>query len=99
MGEEVRLKIPEYERAIVRIFDKENNKVGSGFLVAPGYVLTCSHVVLQAIGINIQSENDDCASHQTPPKEAITLDFPVEATGKIFYAEVVSWLPYHVDYG
>ncbi|MGL4498480.1 MAG: trypsin-like peptidase domain-containing protein [Planktothrix sp.] len=93
------MKIQEYERAIVRIFDKKNNKVGSGFLVAPGYVLTCSHVVLQAIGINIQDKDYDFASHQNPPAEAITLDFPVEATDKIFYAEVVSWLPYHVDSG
>ena len=30
----------EYQKAIVRILDAQGNVVGTGFLVAPGYVLT-----------------------------------------------------------
>jgi Trypsin-like peptidase domain len=87
--------VDDYERAIARIFDRNNNVIGTGFLVAPGYVLTCAHVVLQAIGI----EKDKFADYQGQPQEYISLDFHVLASGQEIKAQVVDWLPYSLHTG
>jgi vWA-MoxR associated protein C-terminal domain/Trypsin-like peptidase domain/vWA-MoxR associated protein middle region (VMAP-M) 1 len=85
----------DYERAIARIFDQNNNVIGTGFLVAPGYVLTCAHVVLQAIGI----KKEDFAAYRGQPQEYISLDFHVLASGQEIKAQVVDWLPYSLHTG
>jgi hypothetical protein len=90
MGEEVKFTIDDYERAIVRVFNVKGVTVGTGFLVAHGYVLTCAHVVLQAMGI----DKDKFIAYPSKPTEVIILDFPVVAPSKKINAEVVSWLPY-----
>lgn len=87
--------VDDYERAITRIFDTQGHVVGTGFLVAPGYVLTCAHVVLQALGRNREQFADD----KEPPKDGITLDFHVLASGQGMEAKVVAWLPYRLDSG
>ncbi len=84
-----------YERAIARIFDKNEHVIGTGFLIAPGYILTCAHVVLQAIGI----EKEEFATYTGKYQAKICLDFPVLATGQKIEAEVVAWLPYSLDSG
>lgn len=89
------LSIDDYEKAIARIFDAQGNVIGTGFLVAPGYVLTCAHVVLQAIGI----AKEQFAEYKGQPEELITLDFHVLASGQRIKAEVVAWLPYSLDSG
>ncbi len=84
-----------YVQSIARIFDSKGNAIGTGFLVAPGYVLTCAHVVLQAIGI----DKKEFASYEEVPKEFINLDFPVLANGDKIKTKVVAWLPYSVSQG
>lgn len=87
--------VDDYEKAIARIFDAQGNVVGTGFLVAPGYVLTCAHVVLQAIGTNFDAENYDAAV--VPVGNIITLDFPM-ANGAPIQAEVLNaWRPYRIN--
>lgn len=81
--------VDDYEKAIVRIFDRQGHVIGTGFLVAPGYVLTCAHVVLQAIGL----VKEDFAQYEGQPQERISLDFHLLQSGPI-QAEVVAWLPY-----
>ncbi|OLP19825.1 hypothetical protein BST81_03350 [Leptolyngbya sp. 'hensonii'] len=87
--------VDDYEKAITRIFDQKGNTIGAGFLVAPGYVLTCAHVVLQAIGI----EKDKFAEYEGQPQKQISLDFHVLASDQPIQAEVVVWLPYRLDSG
>ena len=89
------LSVDDYEKAIARIFDAQGNVIGTGFLVAPGYVLTCAHVVLQAIG----EAKDKFADYVGQPQELITLDFHVLATGQYIEAEVVAWMPYSLESG
>ena len=94
----------DYERAIARIFYKDSDiPVGTGFLVAPGYLLTCAHVVLQAIGV----EEEDFETYVAPPDRTIKLDFPVCSETKI-QARVMSggrqgnwysWKPYRITNG
>lgn len=84
-----------YENAIARIFDCDKHVVGTGFLVTPGYVLTCAHVVLQAIKIS----KDKFAQYEGQPQKRIFLDFPVLASHQKIEAEVVAWLPFSSESG
>jgi hypothetical protein len=95
MEKAMTLSVDDYEKAIARIFDAQGNVIGTGFLVAPGYVLTCAHVVLQAIG----EAKDKFADYVGQPQELITLDFHVLATGQYIEAEVVAWMPYSLESG
>lgn len=87
--------VDDYEQAIARIFDAKGNVIGTGFLVAPGYVLTCAHVVLQAIGV----QKEKFSEYQGQPQDSITLDFHVLASGQSIQADVVAWLPYNIEKG
>jgi V8-like Glu-specific endopeptidase len=87
--------VDDYEKSIVRIFDRNENVIGTGFLVAPGYVLTCAHVVLQAIGI----KKENFAEYEGQPPESIYLNFHVLASGQKIESKVVAWLPYSLDSG
>ena len=93
--------IDDYERVIARIFQEKEGKyypIGTGFLIAPGYVMTCAHVVLQAIGI--EDENKYSETKDQPDKD-IFLDFPIiENCRKVpLVAKVVEWIPYENDDG
>lgn len=91
----------DYEHAIARIFyrNPENGKntvVGTGFLVAPGYVLTCAHVVLQSLGVG----EDDWHTYQTLdglPRDTVTLQFL--SGERVMSAQVVAWQPYDISQG
>ncbi len=85
----------DYEKAIARIFDAQGNVVGTGFLVAPGYVLTCAHVVLQAIGIS----EDKFAEYKLPPQEPISLNFPILDPHQRIQTKVIAWLPFNMEDG
>ena len=92
--------IDDYERAIARIFQEKEGKyypIGTGFLIAPGYVMTCAHVVLQALGAK-ESEYSE-TKHQ--PYQDVFLDFPmVENCRKApLVAKVVELIPYEYDCG
>ncbi|MGF1480615.1 MAG: trypsin-like peptidase domain-containing protein [Cyanophyceae cyanobacterium] len=88
----------DYEQSIARIFYQDTETaIGTGFLVAPGYVLTCAHVVLQAVGIDFDKQKS--ASYKEVVKELVFLDFPILADGDKIKAKVVAWLPYSVSRG
>ncbi|MEU4689395.1 trypsin-like peptidase domain-containing protein [Actinoplanes sp. NPDC023714] len=65
--------------SVARIRDHEGRFAGSGFLVAPGYVLTCAHVVLAALGTGFTG---------TPPATGVEVAF---AGGHVTAATVVAW--------
>jgi hypothetical protein len=83
------LSVDDYEKAIARISDNQGHAIGTGFLVAPGYVLTCAHVVLQAIGIT----KEKFAEYEGQPQDCVSLDFHLLKSGSI-QAKVVAWLPF-----
>ncbi|MBD1861464.1 MULTISPECIES: tetratricopeptide repeat-containing serine protease family protein [Trichocoleus] len=71
--------------AIVRIRKSSGAIVGAGFLVHEKYVLTCAHVIAQALGI----------AESTPqsPSESVHLDFPLIDPAVQLTAQVVLWRP------
>ncbi len=72
-------------RAIARIFDTSAEPVGAGILVGERHILTCAHVVNDALG-----RGKDCLDR--PPFEVeIQLDFPVAAAGQQVFARVEHW--------
>jgi WD40 repeat protein len=71
--------------AIVRIRTANDRIVGTGFLVTGRHVLTCAHVIAQALGVS-----DDVT--ETPPGE-VHLDFPLVAPVQGLPARVVYWQP------
>ena len=85
-----------YEQSIVRIWNGNNQAIGTGFLIAPGYVLTCAHVVLQAQGV---VEEESYASYQKRPRKVVAIDFPLLDNTRKIDAEVVGWLPFELNGG
>jgi hypothetical protein len=73
------------ERAIVRICTASRNYIGIGVLVSSKHVLTCAHVVADALKRS--------RTQQEQPTEIIYLDFPFVASGQVFSAKVVFWRP------
>lgn len=98
MDEQVKFS-PEIESAVVRIFFQEtNDPIGTGFLVAPGYVLTCSHVILQAL--DLAQDQDGFENYQGGlPDQPIWLDFPVSKSVQKIKATVVAWEDYSIEAG
>jgi hypothetical protein len=78
--------------AFVRIWGSDGTVVGAGFLIQSQYVLTCAHVVNQAL--NLPPEGAE-----KPAVEAtVSLDFPILLTSPVVRAqrlqsEVVVWSP------
>jgi WD40 repeat protein/cytochrome c-type biogenesis protein CcmH/NrfG len=79
----------QLENAIVRICTSDEVVVGVGFLVTEKLVLTCAHVVAQALGIPQDTP--------TIPTDKISLDFPLVAPGENFTTKVVKWFPVQSD--
>jgi|GEM_PF-2306454 len=73
------------ELSVVRIYSKLDQIVGAGFLVSPQHILTCAHVVDDALDISRETLE--------MPAEAISLDFPRVAPGCLLQARVVFWRP------
>lgn len=79
-----------YKNNIVRIYTsfEENiaNVVGAGCLVSKEYIVTCAHVVADALGIPRNT--------QDTPSGLVKLDFPFpaeEKNKKKFHAKVIVW--------
>jgi hypothetical protein len=71
-------------KSIARIFRGNTNQaVGIGFWVFPGFLLTCAHVVNQALGF----KNED----QDFPTGLASLDFPFSGSERRFDGRVVTW--------
>jgi tetratricopeptide (TPR) repeat protein len=73
------------KQAIVRIFTCKGTVVGTGFLVCENYIVTCAHVIAQALGIK--------QDVKTRPNEDILLDFPLINPEIQLTANVVLWRP------
>jgi WD40 repeat protein len=73
------------ESSIVRIYSSSGKVIGAGFLVSQKYIITCAHVVADALGL-------PRTTAQMPDAE-ITLDFPLVAPKQLLKAKVVFWLP------
>lgn len=77
--------------ALVRIWSSHDSAdtrtlVGTGFLVAPGHVLTCAHVVVEALAL----DDPDVAE---VPRQPVLLDFPATRPGYLYQASVTVWHP------
>ena len=73
------------DASLVRIRTATGHVVGAGFLVGERHILTCAHVVSQALGIA------DSPLH--PPQTAVLLDFPRIPPHTLLSASVVLWCP------
>jgi S1-C subfamily serine protease len=74
-----------FQASLTRISHANGAVVGAGFLVSPQYVLTCAHVVAQALGIPQNAAE--------APTGSVDLDFPLIAPGEKVKARVVFWRP------
>jgi KaiC/GvpD/RAD55 family RecA-like ATPase len=79
----------ELKPCIVRIRRSNGTVVGVGFLVGEKHILTCAHVVAEALGL--------AQDHLDQPEERVQLDFPLLALGKHLTAQVVMWQPSQPD--
>ncbi|MBN8657126.1 MAG: trypsin-like peptidase domain-containing protein [Anaerolineae bacterium] len=75
--------------AIVRLWDINNKIIGAGVLVGSRQVITCAHVIRDALNISTTPE-------QIPAQE-IKLDFPFPASKNFLLAQVKIWKPRQED--
>lgn len=75
------------EQAIVRVYGQNNYPVGTGILVSERLVLTCAHVIAQALFGTIQ----DMPSHR--PNGIVKIDFPIAAPNVLLDSNVKCWIP------
>lgn len=73
------------ESSVVRIYSKSGTVVGAGCLVSSKYILTCAHVVTNALGL--------AKNTLEKPDLEIKLDFPLLAAKQLFAAKVIFWRP------
>ncbi|MDZ7994594.1 MAG: AAA-like domain-containing protein [Nostoc sp. EfeVER01] len=73
------------ELSVVRIYSNSGKVVGAGFLVSQKYILTCAHVVADALGIARNTAEIINAE--------VRLDFPLLAAKEFLTARVVFWRP------
>src|SRR5690349_12449880 len=81
------------QRAAVRVWDRQHEVVGGGFVVGPGLVATCAHVVADALGADPYDDE--------PPGGPVQLDLPLlPGGGSARVAAVVErWVPIDDDGG
>jgi WD40 repeat protein/tetratricopeptide (TPR) repeat protein len=72
---------------VVRIWNSRDQIVGAGFLVTERHVLTCAHVVSEALS----------QLPQELPTREVKLDFPFIEMGNMVSAVVVFWQPEKLD--
>jgi type II secretory pathway predicted ATPase ExeA len=77
------------DTSLVRIHTKAGGVAGAGFLVSERHILTCAHVIAQALGLA-----DDAPD---PPSSTVSLDFPQLALHTQFTAKVIFWDPVQDD--
>ncbi|MUG92675.1 trypsin-like serine protease [Scytonema sp. UIC 10036] len=74
-----------FELSVVRIYSNNGQVAGAGFLVSQKHILTCAHVVANALSL--------AGTIVEKPEQSISLDFPIVAAKKLFKAKVVFWRP------
>jgi len=77
------------DASLVRIRTLDGRVVGAGFLVGERHILTCAHVVSQALGLTEHPLET--------PQGMISLDFPLVPPHTLFTATVVQWYPPQPD--
>ncbi len=75
----------QLELSVVRIYSNNDRVIGAGFLVSQKYILTCAHVVADALGMQRKTIE--------MPDAEVSLDFPLLAPKQLFKAKVVFWQP------
>lgn len=74
------------ERAVVRIYSRRGEVVvGAGFLAFQKYILTCTHVIADALGVERTATE--------MPTDEVILDFPRVAPKQRLKARIVFWQP------
>ena len=73
------------DSSLVRIHSTDGHVVGAGFLVGERHILTCAHVISQALDLR--------DTPVEPPPEAVSLDFPYIPPRTLLTARVVLWCP------
>lgn len=81
--------IEELKSAIVRIWDTNDEIVGAGLLVGQRQILTCAHVIRDAL--KLQTTPD------SRPEQEIKIDFPFPAPKKFISSQVIIWHPRQDD--
>src|SRR5947209_12721014 len=76
--------------SLVRIHTKAGGVAGAGFLVGTRHILTCAHVIADALGLS-----DGDALNQ--PASTVSLDFPQIALHTLLTAKVIFWDPVQSD--
>ena len=96
-----KINIPEkYIYSIVEILDVTNQgTAGTGFLVAPGYILTCAHVILQALNIDMKNWEEYKNLDNNKLSAEIPLQFCAAANYQTITAKIVEWEPYSINKG
>jgi hypothetical protein len=74
----------QISKSAVRIFDTKTSVVGCGFFFA-GSVLTCAHVINQALRVSFTSTKK--------PTDSVNFDFPLLNSGTMLEGRVATWLP------
>jgi len=74
-----------FKTAIVRLLTTEQGVIGTGFFVGNRYILTCAHVVNDAL--RIADTTDEM------PTAIVRLDFPFVAKDEHLTAKVIAWYP------
>lgn len=77
------------ELCVVRIYSKSGKVIGAGCLVSQKHILTCAHVVADALSLPRNTAE--------MPDALITLDFPLLAAKQHLKAKVVFWRPVNPD--
>ena len=75
------------KQAIARIRHANGNVVGAGFLISDSCLLTCAHVVTEALGILRETSE--------APTTLVDLDFPLVPNSPPLKAQVIFWSPVH----
>jgi WD40 repeat protein len=77
------------ELCVVRIYSNNGKVIGAGCLVSEKHILTCAHVVADALGLPRNTTGI--------PDALINLDFPLLAAKQYLKAKVVFWQPVNPD--
>ncbi|MBB5915973.1 type II secretory pathway pseudopilin PulG [Nocardia transvalensis] len=69
----------------VRVFSTSGEVVGAGFVVGPGLVATCAHVIADALGVDPEGGQ--------APAAPVRIDVPLLRPGALLTARVRRWAP------
>ena len=77
------------DTSLVRIHTKAGGVAGAGFLVGERHILTCAHVIADALDLPTDAKD--------LPSATVSLDFPQLALHTLLSARVVFWIPVQED--